>query len=350
MKVAVVVGTRPEIIKMAPIIRELKDFYVIHTGQHYDYDMDEVFFEQLKLEKPRYRLDVGSCLPGEQLAKIISGTEKVLQIETPDIILSHSDTNTSLGAALAGVKAKVKVGHVESGLRSYDMMMPEEVNRILVDHCSDILFTPTFDTCSHLIDDGISIKLIQVVGNTIVDAVYQNLELATEGIDIGHKPYALVTLHRQENVDDPKRFADIMEGLNLVSKKLNLVCIYPIHPRSEKMMKRFSIAQGDVVLMPPRDFFSFLCLEKNAKVILTDSGGIQEEACIMGVPCVTLRDNTERPEAVKVGANRVAGTNPQNILKCATEALNSVKGWKNPYGDGHSGERIVKILEEKYGK
>jgi UDP-N-acetylglucosamine 2-epimerase (non-hydrolysing) len=230
------------------------------------------------------------------------------------------------------------------------MTMPEEVNRILVDHCSDILFTPTFDTCSHLIDDGLSIKLIQVVGNTIVDAVHQNLELATEGIGIGHKPYALVTLHRQENVDDPKRFADIMEGVNLVSKKLNLVCIYPIHPRSEKMMKRFSIAQGDVVLMPPRDFFSFLCLEKNAKVILTDSGGIQEEACIMGVPCVTLRDNTERPEAVKVGANRVAGTNPQNILKCATEALNSVKGWKNPYGDGHSGERIVKILEEKYGK
>jgi len=350
LKVAVVVGTRPEIIKMAPIIRELKDFYVIHTGQHYDYSMDEIFFEQLKLDKPKYRLDVGSCPPGEQLAKIISGTEKVLQIEKPDIILSYGDTNTALGSALAGVKAMVKVGHVEAGLRSYDMNMPEEVNRILVDHCSDILFTPTFDTCSHLIDDGINIKLIQVVGNTIVDAVYQNLKLATEGIDIGRKPYALVTLHRQENVDNPKRFLDIMTGLNLVSKRHNLVCIYPIHPRSEKMMKRFSIAQGDVVLMPPRDYFSFLCLEKNAKVILTDSGGIQEEACIMGVPCVTLRDNTERPESVKVGANRVSGTNPQDILRCAIEALESKKGWKNPYGDGNTGKRIVKILEEKYGK
>jgi UDP-N-acetylglucosamine 2-epimerase (non-hydrolysing) len=347
VKVAVVVGTRPEIIKMAPIIRELRDFYVIHTGQHYDYAMDEVFFEQLKLAKPKYRLDVGSCPPGEQLAKIISGTERVLYTEKPDIILSHSDTNTSLGAALAGVKARVKVGHVEAGLRSYDMDMPEEVNRILVDHCSDILFTPTFDTYAHLIDDGISNKLIQVVGNTIVDAVNQNLEIASQGIELGHKPYALITLHRQENVDNPKRFADIMTGLNLVSKKHNLVCIYPIHPRSEKMMKQLDIKQGDVVLMPPRDYFSFLCLEKNAKIILTDSGGIQEEACIMGVPCVTLRDNTERPESVKVGANRVSGTNPQDILRCATEALESDKGWKNPYGDGHSGERIVKILEEK---
>jgi UDP-N-acetylglucosamine 2-epimerase (non-hydrolysing) len=147
-------------------------------------------------------------------------------------------------------------------------------------------------------------------------------------------------------VDDPKRFADIMEGLNLVSKKLNLVCLYPIHPRAEKMMYQFCIDQGDVILMPPRDYFSFLYLESNARIILTDSGGIQEEACVMNVPCVTLRDNTERPESVKVGANRVSGTNPQNILKCAIEAL-KVNDWANPYGDGHSGERIVNILKEK---
>jgi UDP-N-acetylglucosamine 2-epimerase (non-hydrolysing) len=347
MRVAVVLGTRPEIIKMSPIIRALDDFYVVNTGQHYDYEMDGVFFEQLKLDKPKYNLEVGSCPPGQQLAKIIEGTEQILYQNKVDVVLSHSDTNSSLGAALAGVKARVLVAHIESGLRSYDRNMPEEINRILVDHCSEYLFAPTLDASSHLIEDGIPLNKIWIVGNTVVDAIEQNLAIAMEQEHYQHKDYALITLHRQENVDDPQRFADIIEGLNLVSKELNLICLYPIHPRAEKMLYKFCIDHKDMVLMPPRDYFSFLYLESNARLILTDSGGIQEEACVMNVPCVTLRDNTERPESVKVGANRVSGTNPQNILKCATEALEGKKNWKNPYGDGHSGERIVNILKEQ---
>jgi UDP-N-acetylglucosamine 2-epimerase (non-hydrolysing) len=346
-KVAVVLGTRPEIIKLAPVIRELKDFYIVHTGQHYDYSMDAIFFEQLQLPSPKWTLGVGSCTPGKQLAKIIEGIEMVFLGEKPDIVLVLGDTASVLAGALAASKCKVKIGHIEAGLRSFDRTMPEEINRILVDHCADILFAPTMTASSNLLNEGINPKYIEVVGNTIVDAVKQHLEMAMEGIDIGHKPYALVTLHRQENVDSPQRFSDIMEGLNLVSRKLNLTCLYPIHPRAEKMMKQLDIKQGDVVLMPPRDYFSFLCLEKNAKLILTDSGGVQEEACIMNVPCVTLRDNTERPETVKVGANRIAGTIPRNIMKCATEAINGTIKWDNPYGDGHTGERIVKILEER---
>lgn len=348
-KVAVVVGTRPEIIKMSPVMRALKEFYIIHTGQHYDYSMDEVFFEQLKLPEPKYKLEVGSGYPGIQLAKVIERIEGVLIRNIPDVVLVLGDTSTVLGGALAASKCKVKVGHIEAGLRSWDRTMPEEINRILTDHCSDFLFAPTCQASSNLLSEGIPPRFIEVVGNTIVDAVNQNLELATKDIELGHKPYVLVTVHRQENVDSPQRFLDIMKGLNLVSKKLNLVCLYPIHPRAEKMMKQFNIPQGDVVLMPPRDYFSFLCLEKNAQIILTDSGGIQEEACMMKVPCVTLRDNTERPETVKVGANRISGTIPQDILECATEALKSKRKWDNPYGDGHSGERIVKILEEKLG-
>jgi len=349
MKVAIVVGTRPEIIKMSPIMRALKDFYIIHTGQHYDYSMDRVFFEQLQLPEPRYKLEVGSGYPGIQLAKVIEGIEGVLVRNMVDVVLVLGDTNSVLGGALAASKTKVKVGQIEAGLRSWDRTMPEEINRIMVAHCADFLFAHTCQASSNLLSEGIPLRFIEVVGNTIVDAVNQNLEIATKGIDLGHKPYALVTVHRQENVDSPQRFEDIMKGLNLVSKKLNLVCLYPIHPRAEKMMKQFSITQGDVVLMPPKDYFSFLCLEKNAEIILTDSGGIQEEACIMNVPCVTLRDNTERPETVNVGSNSVSGTIPQDILECATEALKSKRNWDNPYGDGHSGERIVKILEERLG-
>lgn len=348
-KAAIVVGTRPEIIKMSPIMRALEEFYIIHTGQHYDYSMDRVFFEQLQLPEPKYKLDVGSGYPGIQLSKIIERVEGVLIRNRPDVILVLGDTSTVIGGALAASKCKVKIGHVEAGLRSWDRTMPEEINRILTDHCSDYLFAPTSQANSNLLAEGIPAKSIEVVGNTIVDAVNQNLELATKGIGMGHKPYILMTVHRQENVDNPQRFADIMKGVNMVSRKFNLVCLYPIHPRAEKMMKQLDIKQGDVVLMPPRDYFSFLCLEKNAKIILTDSGGLQEEACMMNVPCVTLRDNTERPETVAVGANRISGTIPQDILECATEALNSKRKWDNPYGDGHSGERIVKILEERLG-
>jgi len=347
VKAGIVVGTRPEIIKMSPVIRALDEFFIIHTGQHYHYEMDKVFFEQLKLPEPMFRLDVGNCTPGNQLAKVIDGVEQVLMYNIPDVVLSLGDTSSVLGGALSANKSKVKVGHVEAGLRSRDRSMPEEINRILADHVADFLFAPTMEAATNLLNEGINPKFIDITGNTIVDAVEQNLSLAMEMEHEEHKDYILLTLHRQENVDDAERFSDILEGVNLVAQKLGLLVLYPIHPRAEKMMFQYGLDHGDIVLMPPRDYFLFLYLENNARLIMTDSGGVQEEACIMHVPCVTLRDNTERPETVKVGANRIAGTTPQNILKCAKEALSGKKEWPNPFGDGHSGERIVRILQER---
>lgn len=345
MKIAIIVGTRPEIIKMSPVIRVSDESYIIHTGQHYDYAMDEIFFAQLGLSEPKYKLNVGSCVPGKQLAKIIDGVEQILQQEKTDIVLVQGDTNSVLGGALAASKNNVRVGHIEAGLRSFDRTMPEEINRTLTDHCSDLLFAPTIESFNNALCENIDVDKIHLVGNTIVDVVEQNLKIAMQRDVEKHKVYCLVTLHRQENVDNYERFSNIINGLNLIARKLNILCLYPIHPRAEKMMKQFGILQGDVILMPPRDYLSFLCLEKNAHLILTDSGGVQEEACMMNVPCVTLRDNTERPETIDIGANRLAGTNPENILKCATDALKSDRKWNHLYGYNVS-EKILKIVRD----
>lgn len=348
MKIGIVVGTRPEIIKMSPVIRAADDAYVIHTGQHYGYAMDEVFFEQLRLSEPKYKLEVGSGFAGIQLSKIIERIEGVLLREKTDILLVQGDTNSVLGGALAASKNRVIVGHIEAGLRSFDRTMPEEINRILTDHCSDLLFAPTTEAFNNALFENIDFDKIHLVGNTIVDALEQNLEIAMNCEYEKHKDYCLVTLHRQENVDNFERFSNIMKGLNLITRKLNLLCLYPVHPRAEKMMNKFGIQHGDVVLMPPRDYLSFLCLEKNAQLILTDSGGVQEEACIMNIPCVTLRDNTERPETIEIGANRIAGTKPEDILQCATEALRSDRKWFHHYGNNVS-EKILRIVGG-YGK
>ena len=346
-KVAIVLGTRPEIIKMSPIIRELNEgeFYIVHTGQHYDYQMDRIFFEQLKLPEPKYKLNIGSGTQAEQLGKMVMAIENVLTTEKPDIVLVQGDTNSVLSGALAACKLNIKVGHVEAGLRSYDRTMPEETNRVLTDHISDYLFTPTDDSRDILRHEGIAENKIFKVGNTIVGAVEQNIELARKFLRNGHKnPYCVVTLHRAENVDNITRFTEIIQGINLVAQKLNLVCIYPIHPRAEKMLEMFGVKIGEIVLTPPKDYLSFLELLSGAKLILTDSGGVQEEACIMKVPCVTLRDNTERPETIRIKANRLAGALSKVIVAKSAEALHSKCDWVNPYGDGKSGARIVKIL------
>ena len=357
MKVAVVLGTRPEIIKFSPIIREFErlglDYFVLHTGQHYSYNMDRVFFEQLELPEARYNLDVGSGSHAEQTGKMLIGVEKVLVSERPSIVLVEGDTNTVLAGALAAVKLGIKVGHVEAGLRSYDRQMPEEINRILADHCSDMLFAPTEKSKQILLGEGIAAEKIFVTGNTIVDAVYQNLDIAKrkvnvlEELDVEADGYFLVTVHRQENVDNEKRFRGILEGLELVNKEFGLPVIYPIHPRARKQIKAFGIAVNGVRIVDPLDYLSFLILESNARLVLTDSGGVQEETCILGVPCVTLRYNTERPETLEVGSNVLAGTEPDEIVKKVNFMLNKGRGWPNPFGDGKAGQRIVEILEKK---
>ncbi len=354
MKVAVVLGTRPEIIKMAPVIRELvrrhEDYFILHTGQHYSYNLDKVFFEQLKLPDAKYNLEVGSGSHAEETARILVGIEKVLLDEQPYIVLVEGDTNSVLAGALASAKLHIKVGHVEAGLRSYDRRMPEEINRVLTDHCSDYLFAPTEKAKVILQGEGIPDEKIFVTGNTIVDAVHQNLEITRKkgntlsDLHVNPKEYFLVTLHRQENVDDRARLESILRGLDELTDEFRLPVIYPAHPRSVKRMTEFNLQPKNVAMIEPVDFLSFLLLESEAKLILTDSGGVQEEACILGVPCMTLRDNTERPETLEVGANILAGAVPKTIIEHAHLMLKRKNDWGNPFGDGKAAERIVRIV------
>jgi UDP-N-acetylglucosamine 2-epimerase (non-hydrolysing) len=329
------------------------DFFILHTGQHYSYLMDKVFFEQLKLPLAKFNLDVGSGDHGQQTGMMLGGIEKILQSERPDVVLVQGDTNTVLAGAIAAVKLWIKVGHIEAGLRSYDRRMPEEINRVLADHCSNYLFAPTSKSKEILLSEGIPEEQVFMVGNTAVDAVYQNLEIAKSknqilsqlGINAGK--FILATSHRQENVDDKERFFGIIKGLQLVQKEFGVPLIYPIHPRARKQLNLFSINTDGLTLVEPMDYLSFLNLESKAMLVLSDSGGVQEETCILGVPCVTLRDNTERPETIEVGSNMLAGTNPKRILQTAKLMVGKEKGWANPFGDGKTAQKIINILTKK---
>jgi len=356
MKISVVLGTRPEIIKMAPLLKILEakkvDFFTLHTGQHYTYQMDDIFFEQLALPRPRYNLEVGSGSHAEETGKMLIGIEKILLDEKPDIVLVEGDTNSVLAGALAAVKLGIKVGHVEAGLRSYDRTMPEEINRVVADHVADYLFAPTPKAKESLLGEGISREKIFITGNTIVDAVDRYLELARQKIDIAgqfhlkSQKYFLATLHRQENTDNKQRFTSILDGLSEVANIFRLPVVYPIHPRSRKIMDGLNRRPNNLKIIDPVDFFSFLQLESNARLILTDSGGVQEEACILHVPCVTLRNNTERPETVDAGANILAGTVAKNIIASTETMLSRKTDWTHPFGDGHASERILNIIME----
>lgn len=358
LNVSIILGTRPEIIKMSPVIRACErlglDYFVLHTGQHYSYHMDRVFFEQLGLADCKYNLDVGSGSHAEQTGKMLIGIEKILQQEQPDAVLVEGDTNTVLAGALAAAKLRIKIGHVEAGLRSYDRGMPEEINRVLTDHSSDFLFAPTEKSKQILMNEGIDENKIFVTGNTIVDAVFQNSALSEgkksvlDDLGVKNGNYVLVTVHRQENVDNETRLRSIFEGLEKMGD-LGFDVVYPIHPRSRKRLEMLNLKPNGVRLVHPLDYLSFLQLERNAKLVLTDSGGVQEEACILGVPCVTLRNNTERPETLSVGANVLAGTKPDDIINRARSMLDCRRGWENPFGNGFAGEQIVQILREKFG-
>lgn len=339
---------------MSPIIRECNrlglDYFILHTGQHYSDNMDRVFFEQLELPEARYNLDIGSGSHGEQTGRMLMGIEKVLVEERPDVVLVEGDTNTVLAGALVACKLGIRVGHIEAGLRSYDRRMPEEVNRVLTDHCSDYLFAPTEKSKIILLGEGLPEERIFVTGNTIVDAVYQNLDVAKnkgnalEELKLNRGSYFLVTVHRQENVDDYNRFSSILKGLKLVGEYFDVPIVYPVHPRAKKMMKRFRFNPDRIKLIDAVDFLTFLQLERDAGLILTDSGGVQEEACILGVPCVTLRDNTERPETVDEGSNIIAGVDPEMILEKAKFMVSTNREWVNPFGDGKAAVRIIDVL------
>lgn len=356
MKISIIVGTRPEIIKMSSVIRECEKrgipYFILHTNQHYSENLDKVFFKELELPKAKYNLGIGSDTHAKQTGKMLMGIEGVLLKEKPSVVLVEGDTNTVLAGALAATKLHIKIGHIEAGLRSYYREMPEEINRILTDHCSDFLFAPTKKARDILVGEGISKEKIFVTGNTIVDAVYQNMKLAKEKskildkLDLKENNYFLVTTHRQENVDDQKRLKGILKGLSLLYRKFNLPIIYPIHPRAQKRIKEFKlkVPQG-IKLIDPTGFLDFLQLEMKTRLVLTDSGGVQEEACILRVPCVTLRDNTERPETLQAGSNVLAGGEPERILTQTVKMLKRKKNWKNPFGNGNSAKIIIDILK-----
>lgn len=350
--IAVIFGTRPEIIKLSSIIRHLHKrrlpYFMVHTGQHYSFEMDRVFFRDLELPEPQVQLmgkSKGS--QAEHTGRMMADIERVLLDRRPSAVLVQGDTNSVLSGALAASKLPgIRIGHVEAGLRSNDRTMPEEINRIVTDHLSDWLFAPTRQTASLLRREGVSASKIHVTGNTIVDAVLQNLELAKRKVATLYKdPYFLMTLHRQENVDFKDRLAGILEGVGRTADRFKRAVVFPMHPRTASKIKAFGLKlPGRVRVIEPVGFLEFLRLEGGAELLLSDSGGVQEEGCILGVPCVTLRTSTERPETVSVGANVIAGREPSGILRAAEKMLSSRKRWKNPFGDGRSGERILEVV------
>ena len=329
-----------------------------------------MFFDDLNLPAARYNLDVGSdqrsslrsdlltfrpsgvpSTHGRQTATMLAGIEEILLDDTPDVVLVQGDTNTVLAGALAASKLGIHVGHVEAGLRSFDRTMPEEINRVTVDHISDYLFAPTEISRQYLLEEGIPDERIFVTGNTIVDAVYRNIEIAKKKVDVFGKlgltegEYFLATAHRAENVDDPVKLGGILKGFRLVYEEFGMPVVFPAHPRTVKMITEFGLdVPVGTLMVEPLGYLEFLQLEKGARCILTDSGGLQEEACILGVGCVTMRDNTERPETVDVGANVLVGCDSVKILEGVRKMMECRDDWDDLYGNGTASERIVNII------
>ncbi|WP_144920718.1 non-hydrolyzing UDP-N-acetylglucosamine 2-epimerase [Halorubrum salsamenti] len=353
-EVAFVLGTRPEIIKLAPVIQACQrrriEYVIIHTGQHYSDSLDSVFFDQLDLPDPDYELAVGSGSHGEQTAEMLVGVERALTEAAPDVVLVQGDTNSVLAGAIAASKMDTELGHVEAGLRSFDREMPEETNRVLADHVADYHFAPTDRSKGYLLREGISAFRITVTGNTVVDAIERNLDIAREkstavaDLGLDGSRFFLMTAHRAENVDDEERFRGLLAGAQRAGDAHDVDVIYPMHPRSRSRVEEFGIdLPPRVRAVEPLEYLDFLRAASSADLILTDSGGVQEEACILGVPCVTMRDNTERSETVDVGANRLSSCDPERIERSVAEMLGA-DDWENPFGDGDAAERILRAL------
>lgn len=358
MKIGIIVGTRPEIIKMAPVIRECQKraipYFIIHSNQHYSEEMDSIFFKELKLPAPHYNLGVGSGLHSNQTGNILIEMEPILIQEKPDVVLVQGDTNTVLSGALAASKLDIKVGHIEAGLRSYDRTMPEETNRIMTDHISDFLFAVGPNQHAILAKEGIDLDKIFTVGNTVSDSLFQHLDISAststilDDLSVESGKFFLVTAHRASNVDVMANLLELLALFDKLHAKYSQTIVWPIHPRTQAKLKEFGIELPSYLkLIPPIGYLDFIQLQKHAQLILTDSGGIQEEACLLGVPCITLRENTERPESIEVGANVLVGRDADKALAAADKWLSTTSGnfnWKNPFGDGHVAELILDII------
>jgi len=356
MKIGIIVGTRPEIIKMAPVIRQCQErnipYFIIHSNQHYSEEMDSIFFKELELPKPHYNLGVGSGLHSNQTGNILIKMEPILVEEKPDVVLVQGDTNTVLAGALAASKLNIKVGHIEAGLRSYDRTMPEETNRIMTDHISDYLFAVGPNQEKILSKEGISAEKVFTVGNTVSDSLFQHLSIAEEkseiltSLGLKEKDYFLVTAHRASNVDIESHLRELLSLFDKLHGRYSQTIVWPIHPRTQAKLKEYGIeVPAYLKLLPPIGYLDFIHIQKHARLILTDSGGIQEEACLLGVPCITLRENTERPESIEVGANVLVGRDAEKALSAASTWLDQdTYSWNNPFGDGHVAEKIIDIV------
>ena len=362
MKVLLIAGARPNFMKIAPIYREALKYdqvecKIVHTGQHYDYEMSQAFFEDLEIPKPLFFLNAGSGSHAIQTAKIMVAFEEVCHQETPDLIMVVGDVNSTLACSVVAKKLLIKVAHVEAGLRSFDLTMPEEINRMVTDAISDYFFVTEESGIKHLLQEGKPKDRIHFVGNVMIDnLLYQAKRLekddgknfSTLKLKNGKKDYAFLTLHRPSNVDAKECFDEIAGALNYIAAERPI--LFPVHPRTRKMMDVFNIALSDnIFLLPPLGFKESLFLWKDSKVVMTDSGGLQEETTALGVPCVTIRENTERPITIEMGTNILAGIKKESILSAYQRSIeNSEREFTvPPKWDGKAAERIWRVFLER---
>jgi UDP-N-acetylglucosamine 2-epimerase (non-hydrolysing) len=365
MKLVSAVGARPNFMKIAPVIRaidkrnsassgELIEYVLVHTGQHYDYEMSQVFFQDLKLPQPDLHLGVGSGSHGEQTGRVMIEFEKVLLKERPDLVIVVGDVNSTLAAALAAAKLHIPVAHVEAGLRSYDRSMPEEINRLLTDAVADYLFTHSPDADENLRKEGIPPQKIFLVGNVMIDSLLFHRDKASRRpvlskLGLAKGDYALLTLHRPSNVDDKPSLIRIINALRQIAQRVPIA--FPAHPRTRKSIDEFKLGKllegQPILLVEPLGYLDFLKLEMNAKLVMTDSGGVQEETTALGIPCLTLRDTTERPITVSQGTNTLVGNDSSRIVEEAFRILDGKgkKGSCPELWDGKAAERIVSVLK-----
>lgn len=359
MKILHVVGARPNFMKVAPVMRALEKKegvkqILVHTGQHYDVNMSDIFFQQLGIPVPDINLEVGSGSHAVQTAQIMIRFEETVLKEKPDLVLVYGDVNSTVAAALVCAKLGIRMGHVEAGLRSFDRTMPEEINRLMTDQIADYLFTPSKDGDENLFREGVAAQKIHFVGNVMIDTLVRLLPVAeslwtrlSTDLKISERKYCLVTLHRPSNVDDPSMLAKIVNALNEIS--LALPIVFPIHPRTRERMASYNIkvsGNGNLQLVDPIGYLDFLCLQQQAKLVITDSGGIQEETTYLGVPCLTVRENTERPVTVEIGTNVLVGRDTSRLWVETRRVLDGAerKGAIPPLWDGRAAERIAAIV------